>query len=106
MCEAPLNSQLAQALGELQADRWHRGISWHTPLRYRYLDLSPFIRAQLSWRMRGAQSFAAIILKLPEVDLDVVRRDEAFDNILLWLAQWRGNALVDAAYQRLIGSIN
>jgi hypothetical protein len=56
--------------------------------------------------MRGAQSFAAIILKLPEVDLDVVRRDDAFDDILLWLAQWRGNDLVDAAYQRLIGSIN
>ena len=56
--------------------------------------------------MRGAQSFAAIILTLPEVDLNVVRRDEAFDDILLWLAQWRSNALVAAAYRRLIGSIN
>jgi len=33
MHEPPLNSQLAQAPGELQADRWHRRIGWHTPLR-------------------------------------------------------------------------
>jgi hypothetical protein len=56
--------------------------------------------------MRGAQSFAAIILKLPEVDLDVVRRDEAFDAIITWLAQWRTDAKVAAAYRRLIGTLN
>jgi hypothetical protein len=56
--------------------------------------------------MRGAQSFAAIILKLPEVDLDVVGRDEAFDDIILWLVQWRADATVDATFQRLIGTLN
>ena len=104
--EAPFGSQLTQAPGELQANRWRCRIVRHVPSVNDMADLSPRIRARVSCRMQGAQSFARIILNLPEVDLDVVRRDEAFDDILLWLAQWRGNALVDAAYQRLIGTIN
>ncbi len=56
--------------------------------------------------MQGAQSFAAIILTLSEADLAVVRRDEAFDDIIVWLARWRADATVNAAYQRLLGAIN
>jgi hypothetical protein len=56
--------------------------------------------------MRGARSFAAIIVKLTEADLAVVRRDEAFDDIIVWLARWRADAAVNAAYQRLLGTIN
>ena len=56
--------------------------------------------------MRGARSFAAIILKLTEGDLAMVRRDEAFDDIIVWLASWRENPSVDAAYRRLVGTIN
>jgi hypothetical protein len=56
--------------------------------------------------MRGARSFAAIILRLTEADLAVVRRDEAFNDIILWLARWRANVEVDAAYARLVGTIN
>jgi len=56
--------------------------------------------------MRGARSFAAIIVRLPEADLAVVRRDETFDDIIVWLARWRANAEVNAAYQRLLGTIN
>ena len=36
---------------------------------------------------RGARSFAAIIVKLTEAELAVVRRDEAFDDIIVWLAR-------------------
>jgi len=56
--------------------------------------------------MRGARSFAAIIVKLTEADLAVVRRDEAFDDIIVWLACWCADVVVDTAYQRLIGTIN
>ena len=56
--------------------------------------------------MRGARSFAAIILKLTEGDLAMVRRNEAFDDIIVWLASWRENPSVDAAYRRLVGTIN
>jgi hypothetical protein len=56
--------------------------------------------------MRGARSFAAIILTLTEADLATVRRDEAFDDIIVWLARWRANPAVDAAYGRLVGTIN
>jgi len=56
--------------------------------------------------MRGARSFAAIIVKLTDAELAVVRRDEAFDGIIVWLARWRADGVVDAAYQRLIGTIN
>jgi hypothetical protein len=56
--------------------------------------------------MQGARSFAAIILKLSEAELVVVRRDEAFDDIIVWLARWRANAAVNAAYLRLPGTIN
>ena len=55
--------------------------------------------------MQGAQSFAAIILTLSEAELAVVRRDEA-DDIIVWLARWRTDVVVDKAYQRLIGKIN
>ena len=55
--------------------------------------------------MRGARSFAAIIVKLTEADLAVVRRDEAFDDIIVWLARWRADAAVNAAYQRLLGTM-
>jgi hypothetical protein len=56
--------------------------------------------------MRGATSYARIILRLTEGDLDMVRRDEAFDDIVVWLAGWRAHALVDRAYRRLIGRSN
>jgi hypothetical protein len=56
--------------------------------------------------MQGAQSFAAIILTLSEAELAVVRRDEAFDDIIVWLARWRADVVVDTAYQRLIGTFN
>jgi len=56
--------------------------------------------------MRGARSFAAIIVKLTEADLALVRSDEAFDDIIVWLARWRTDVVVDKAYQRLIGKIN
>jgi len=54
--------------------------------------------------MRGARSFAAIIVNLPEADLAVVRSDEAFDDIIVWLARWRADVVVDMAYRRLIGT--
>jgi hypothetical protein len=56
--------------------------------------------------MHGARSFARIVLRLAETDLDEVRRDEAFDDILIWLARWRASAVVDSAYRRLIGRCN
>ena len=56
--------------------------------------------------MRGAKSFALIILGLTEADLVTVRRDVAFDDIIVWLASWRATAVVDAAYRRLVGTIN
>jgi hypothetical protein len=56
--------------------------------------------------MRGAKSYARIILGLTEDDLDMVRRNEAFDDIVLWLAGWRAHTLVDRAYRRLIGRSN
>jgi len=56
--------------------------------------------------MRGAKSFALVILGLKEADLVTVRRDEAFDDIIVWLASWRANPSVEAAYRRLVGTIN
>jgi hypothetical protein len=56
--------------------------------------------------MRGAKSYARIILGLSEPELEMFRRDEAFDDIVMWLAGWRAHALVDRAYRRLIGRSN
>jgi hypothetical protein len=56
--------------------------------------------------MRGAKSFARVILGLTETDLEVVRRDEAFDDLVAWLASWRAIAVVDRAYRRLIRPSN
>ena len=51
-------------------------------------------------------SVDAWIIARVSTDLYVVRRDEAFDAIITWLAQWRTDAMADAAYRRLVGTIN
>jgi hypothetical protein len=56
--------------------------------------------------MDGALSFARIVLSLTEPELADLRENEDFDAIVAWLAEWRKSNVVDAAYRRLVGTIN
>ena len=50
--------------------------------------------------MRGALSYARILLQRRDDELALVRRDDAFDDVVAWLARYRGNMVVDATYER------
>jgi hypothetical protein len=40
------------------------------------------------------------------MSLRLSRRDDAFDDVVTWLARHRGNMVVDAAYKRLIATVH
>jgi hypothetical protein len=56
--------------------------------------------------MHGATSYARIVLSLTEAELEEFRQAKEFAEIVAWLALWRSSALVDVAYQRLVGPVH